>query len=209
MIFRLIRSLLPLLIFAALAVFLWQKLMPDGGGFSWFKRDEPKVEVTHQTVLQSVEELGKLELVRYNFRDVVEYTEKGMMIDDELALIVGGEAVGCIDLRRIQQQDVAFEGDSVVRITLPAPELCYYKVDHSKSKVFNKKTFFAYDEAAIVDRAYKYADAQVKRAALSSGILPQTSENARQILKPILERLTGRRVVFTPRLQVPAAEQKR
>ncbi len=168
------------------------------------------MEVTHNTVLQAVEDLGRLELVRYQFRDVVEYTERGLVIDDKLALIVAGEAVGCLDLRRVRPQDVVLVGDSVVRLTLPAPELCYYKVDHSRSKVFRKDTFFFSDDAALVDKAYRYADAQVRRAALASGILAQTERNAQRILVPVLTRLSGRRVeVLTTPLRAPAASPKR
>lgn len=204
---RLLRTLLPSLLLAVLIVWLFGKVAPTGSWRDWLGA-EPKVEVTHQTVLQAVEDLGRLELVRYHFRDVVEYTETGLLIDDKLALIVAGDAVGCIDLRKVRAQDVVLEGDSVVRVTLPAPELCYYKVDHSKSKVFRKDTFVFSDEAALVDKAYRYADAQVRRAALQSGILAQTSENAQKILVPLLTKLSGRRVVLMTPLAVPPVPKR-
>ncbi len=206
---QLIRRLLPGLLVAVVLFWLWQRAAP---GESWltrlFRRDPPRVDVTHQTVLRAVEELGRLELVRYQFRDVVEYTERGLMIDDKLALIVAGEAVGCLDLRKIKATDVVLRGDSVVEVRLPAPELCYYKVDHARSKVFRKDTFFFSDDAALVDKAYRAADKQVRRAALASGILAQTQQNADKLLVPLLSKLSGRRVVIVQELQVPVGEKR-
>ncbi len=204
---RLLRAVLPGLLLAAGLLWLWNRTAAPENWLSKLLHHEPTVEVTHQTVLKAVEDLGKLELVRYQFRDVVEYTERGLVVDDKLALIVAGEAVGCLDLRKVKAQDVVLQGDSVVRITLPAPELCYYKVDHRKSKVFQKDTFFFSDDAALVDKAYRYADAQVRRAALNSGILAQTQANADKILVPLLTKLSGRRVVIVQPLSVPARER--
>ncbi len=206
---RLVRRLLPGLLVAAGAYWLWSRATPAEGWLAGLlHRAPPQTDITHQTVLQAVEELGRLELVRYQFRDVVEYTERGLAVDDKLALIVAGEAVGCLDLRRVRAADVVLRGDSVVQVTLPAPELCYYKVDHARSKVFQKETFFFSDDAALVDKAYRAADQQVKRAALASDILPQTQQNADKLLVPLLTRLSGRRVIIIQPLTVPRTEKQ-
>ena len=168
--------------------------------------------VNFNTVLTSVEDLGRMELVRYNFKDVVEY-EKSVsrfIPNSKLVLIVSGEAVGCVDFAKITQADIQFQGDSLVRVALPAPEICYYKVDHSKSKVFSKENTY-FQDAELVEEGYKYAEQNVKKAALNSGILRQTTVNAEKILKPMLEEITGRRVVLVPqrRIQNPEAPRKR
>ena len=207
--FRLLRTLLPGLVVAAGLLWLWPTNTAQEGWLAKiFRRDPPKVDLTHQTVLQAVEDLGRLELVRYQFRDVVEYTERGLMIDDKLALIVAGEAVGCIDLRKIKPTDIVLRGDSAVEVRLPAPQLCYYKVDHARSKVFRKDTFFFSDEAGLVDKAYRAADQQIRRAALASGILAQTQQNADKLLVPLLSKLSGRRVIMVQPLAVPAGEKQ-
>jgi len=207
--FRFIRRLLPGLLVGALAWWLWGRVAPTEGWLTrLLRRDPPVVDVTHQTVLRAVEDLGRLELVRYQFRDVVEYTERGLVVDDKLALIVAGEAVGCLDLRKIKPADIVLRGDSIVEVKLPAPELCYYKVDHARSKVFRKDTFFFSDDAALVDKAYRAADRQVRRAALNSGILAQTQQNADKLLVPLLTKLSGRRVVIVQSLTVPATEKQ-
>ena len=116
--------------------------------------------------------------------------------------MVGGEAVGCLDLRRIRPQDVVFEGDSIVRVFLPAPELCSFQIRHDQSRVFSTENGF-FQDADLVDQGYKYAEKQVRNAALQSGILAATQRNAEQILVPMLRTLTGRRVVIGRRLEMP------
>ena len=200
---RLFRRLLPLLFLLGLGWFLWRKVSPVLRGLGGA---EPAVTVTHHTVLTQVEALGRLELVRYRFRDVVEYRRASaypLLPDAKVALIVGGEAIGCLDLRKIRPQDVILEGDSVLRLLLPAPELCSFQVDHSQSRVFSTENGF-FQDAHLVDEGYRYAEKQVRTAALQSGILAQTRRNAEQILVPMLRTMTGRRVILGEPLRVPA-----
>lgn len=207
---RLARRLLPLFVLLALGVFLWRKIGPVLAGLNPLAARAPQVTVTHQTVLTQVEALGKLELVRYRFKDVVEYKRAAkypFLPDAKVALIVGGEAVGCLDLRRIKPQDVTLEGDSVVRVLLPAPELCAFQVNHDQSRVFSTSNGF-FQDAELVDEAYRYAEAEVRRAALQAGILAATQRNAEQILVPLLRTLTGRRVIIGQRLVAPTPSRK-
>ncbi|SHK02860.1 DUF4230 domain-containing protein [Hymenobacter psychrotolerans] len=200
----LLRRLVPLLFLLGLGWFLWTKVRPALSDFDNPLNPTPRVTVTHNTVLQKVESLGRLELVRYQFKDVVEYKKSTyrFLPDAKVALIVAGNAVGCLDLRKVREQDVVFEGDSVVRVALPAAELCTWQVDHSASRVYSVENGF-FQDAELVDAGYKYAEQNVRRAALQSGILTQTEQNAQQILKPMLETMTGRRVVLTKQLQNP------
>lgn len=207
---RLLRRLFPLVLLVTLGVFLWRKIGSTLTDLNPLAAREPQVTVTHNTVLTQVEALGKLELVRYRFKDVVEYKKSSkypFLPDAKAALVVGGEAVGCLDLRKIKPQDVALEGDSVVRVLLPAPELCSFQVNHDQSRVFSTENGF-FQDAALVDEAYRYAEAQVRRSALQSGILAETQRNAEQILVPMLRTLTGRRVIIGQRLVVPAPARK-
>lgn len=201
---RLVRRLLPLLFLLTLGWFLWRKIGPALTDLNQLNT-EPKVTITHNTVLTQVEALGKLELVRYKFKDIVEYRRASrylLLPDAKVALVVGGEAVGCLDLRKIRPQDVVFDGDSIIRITLPAPELCSFQVRHDQSHVFSTENGF-FQDADLVDQGYKYAEAQVRNAALQSGILAQTQRNAEQILVPMLRTLTGRRVIVGQQLVMP------
>lgn len=206
---RFILKLIPWILLIMLGVFVWRSF---GDFFSKEEKKQPEVVVNYNTVLTSVEDLGKMELVRYNFKDVVEY-EKNVsrwVPNSKVVLIVSGEAVGCVDFTKITRADIQFQGDSLVQVALPDPEICYYKIDHSKSKVFSKENTY-FQDADLVQESYKYAEQNVKKAALNSGILRQTKINAEKVLKPILEEVTGRRVVLVPqrRIQNPELPPKR
>ena len=203
---RFLIRLLPWVLVLVAGIFIWRSFK------DFFSSDEkePPVTVTYNTILTSVQDLGKMELVRYNFKDVVEYEKEvsRFIPNSKVVLIVAGEAVGCLDFTKIEPGDIVFEGDSIVQIALPEPELCYYKVDHSQSKVFSKENTY-FQDADLIQESYKYAENNVKRAALNSGILRQTQVNAEKILKPMLEEITGKRVVFVPQRRIRNPEMLR
>jgi hypothetical protein len=207
---RFLRRLLPLLFLVGLGWFLWKKIQPTLSELENPLRTEPRITVSHNTVLTKIEGLGRLELVRYHFKDIVEYKKNTyrFLPDSKVALIVAGDAIGCLDLRKVREQDVVFEGDSIVRIALPAAELCTWQVDHSQSRVYSVENGF-FQDAALVDESYKYAEKNVRLAALQSGILTQTEQNAQQILRPMLETMTGRRVILTRQMVPPQVPAKR
>lgn len=172
-----------------LSIFVWEKVKT----LSFFKADE--VKTTHNIVIKEIVSLGKMELVKYSFRDVVEQEIiRDFLPDPKAILIVQGEAVGCIDLSKITEKDLASSGDTLV-IILPNPEICYHKIDHSKSKIY--KTDYAFmNEAVLLDEAYRKAEEQILKSALDSDILEQTKKNADLILKPLIENISSKKVVI-------------
>ena len=189
-ILRKIIRLIPLVLVILFVLWAWEK-------FRTFKNPflEAEPEVSHNVVLEKITSMGKLELVKYNFRDVVESSIKKQVLPDAKALlIVTGEATGCIDLTKIRLGDIS-EEDSILVVHLPDPEICSFKIDHSKSRVYNTEYAFL-DEAQLIDEAFKKAEIQVQQSALSIGILEQTKVSAEQILKPFLEEVSKKKVVL-------------
>lgn len=186
---KLIR-LIPLFLVVFLAIFAWEKLKDFKNPFN-----SGEVEVSHNVLLQQISSMGKLELVKYNFRDVVESKiKKDLLPDAKVLLIVSGEATGCLDLTKIKVSDIAENGDTLV-IHLPEPEICNYKIDHSKSRVYDTEYAFL-DEAKLVDNAFQKAEREIAQNAQSMGILEQTKKSAEQVLKPFLENVSKKKVVF-------------
>jgi hypothetical protein len=176
--------------------------------FSAPQETAPQPMVTHHTVLTQVTRMGKLELVKYNFRDIVEYEKDrtdskffNQYLDKAKAvLIVNGEAVGCLDLTKIEADDVV-EGDSTVIVYLPEPELCVYKINHEQSRLYDTQNTYFQEEGKLVNEAYAAAEKKVRQSALDMGILEQAEENARQILQPFLEQVSGKKVILRKRRQ--------
>lgn len=210
LIFRLFLKLLPWLILIGIAVFAWSK-----GTFWPFspEKEKPDVQVIHHTILQKVEALGKLELVKYTFQDITELTEENDKYlgifpsgDSRVILISHGEAVGCIDLTKLKAGDLVINQDSLV-INIPDPELCYYKLDLSKTRLYAVEEGVYYkDENKIIERAYRKAERNIKETALRSGILDQTRKNAEIFLRPILEEISGKKVYFSREVTIEYLE---
>ena len=94
-------------------------------------------------------------------------------------------------------------GDTLV-VLLPKPELCYHKLDLEKTRVYHLERtgwwsrLFADDNEIkdVIEKAYKNAERQIEKSAIESGILEQTEKNAELILKPMLERMSGKKVLL-------------
>jgi hypothetical protein len=203
---RLLQVLFRLFVYIILIlgiISLWETYRTDSWLPDWFS-SEDKTETSQTIVLQEITSMGKLELVRYNFKDVVEQKiTKDWLPDASAVLIVQGEAIGCVDLTRLDLDDIVTESETLV-VHLPDPELCVFKIDHNRSRVYNTEYAFM-EEARLVQEGYQQAEKQIRQSALDMGILEQTKENARKLLTPLLERASGKPVVvkFGMQAQLP------
>jgi hypothetical protein len=172
-----------------LSIFLWEKFK----NFSLFAVKD--IQTTHNLVLKEMAVLGKLELSNFSFRDVIEQElVRDYLPNPKAILIVQGEAIGCLDLTKIKPEDIASKDDTLI-VHLPDPELCSYRIDHSKSKIYDIEYAFM-NEQSLINEAYTRAEAKIKQSALEMGILEQTKKNAEMVLKPLLENISGKKVVL-------------
>ncbi len=157
----------------------------------------------HATIMDRMEKLGKLELTKYHFQEITEIERTGRDFynifklegDSKAVLISRGEAVGCLDLTQLEIKDVRIQGDTLV-VQLPAPEICYFKLDLDKTRVYSLQTGIFTSEKKFVESAYQSAEKQIRESALQSGILVQTKQNAEVILRPLLQELTGKQILL-------------
>ncbi len=155
--------------------------------------NENTVDSRHQILVERIEAMGKLELVKYRLSDVVEHKNISMYLPDaSVLLIVKADAVGCVDLSKLTSDDVEVLEDSVT-IRLPQPEICYVRIDHDNSRVYDTKMAF-FREAQLVDAAYKAAEVQIRKEVKQSDILEQTKANATNVFRPLLEGLGYKKI---------------
>lgn len=190
------------------------------------KKDEQFQHIIESTTfLEKIEELGRLELVKYNYKEVFEYKRlsDGKIIgnsilktynydpDISVILVASGEAVGCIDLTQLQLTDIEISRDSVI-VHLPAPELCYHKLNLDDTKVYSfsesswwSRLFSDEDEKnEVLQMAYQKAEKRISEAALESGIYQSVNEQAAVILQPLLEEVSGKNILI--RTSLPAVQ---
>jgi len=193
-IFKRYFQIIVVLITIVLTIFLWEKFK----NFSPFTIKD--IQTTHNMVLKEMTVLGKLELSNFAFRDVVEQElVRDYLPNPKAILIVQGEAIGCLDLTKIKADDITTKDDTLI-VHLPDPELCSYRIDHSKSKIYDTEYAFM-NEQSLMNEAYTRAEAKIKQSALEMGILEQTKKNAELVLKPLLENLSGKKVVLQYRMR--------
>ena len=168
------------------------------GWFLFHSKSEEKVSETNDIAITEIKAIGKMELVKMNVKDVLEYTiKRDYLPDSKILLVVSGEIAGCIDLTKINPSQIIHQ-DSVVKITLPKPEICYSKIDHQKSKIYNATTYFLLDnELALTQLVYKRAESYFQSDSLNQIVFKQTEENAQKILKPLLEKISKKQVVLS------------
>lgn len=182
-------KIIGIIVLVFFSIFVWEKFKK----FNLFAIKD--IQTTHNMVLKEMATLGKLELSKFAFRDVVEQELiRDFLPNPKAVLIVQGEAIGCIDLTKIKESDLSSKDDTLI-VHLPEPELCTFKIDHQKTKIYDSEYAFM-NEQLLYNEAYRRAEVQIRQSALDMGILEQTEKNAHLVLKPILENISGKKVVL-------------
>ena len=156
-----------------------------------------RTQVTQDAMVSKVVAMGKLELVKYSMKDVVEKKELHTILPDSRVLFVAvGEVTACIDLTRVTKSDIS-QGKDTIDVILPQPEICYVKLDHQKSRVYDVSgVWFADKSKNMVEDVYKIAEKKMLTTATEMNLLGKARENANLIFKPFLENVSGKKVVI-------------
>lgn len=174
----------------------------------FFTSKDGNVEYHQTAILQKVELLGKIELVKYHFQEITEAKKVAESIDFKIfkykplpdskaVLISKGEAVGCVDLTKVNKNNITLLNDTLY-VLLPRPELCYFKVDLANSRIYDLKIDYMRleEKTEFMDKLYKQAEVNIRQSALETGILEETQRNAQLILAPLLASLSGKPVIL-------------
>jgi len=156
-----------------------------------------RTEVTQDAMVSRIVSMGKLELVKYAMKDVIEKKEIHTILPDSKVLFVAvGEVTACIDLTKVKKQDIS-QGKDTISITLPQPEVCYVKLDHQRSRVYDVSGVWFPDKAkTMVEDVYKLAEQKMLSTSTEMNLMGKARENAGLIFKPFLENVSGKKVVI-------------
>lgn len=157
-----------------------------------------KTTENHTMVLEKIKALGRLELVNYSIRDIVEITKDNPILPDEkILVVVYGEVIAGIDLSGFTEKNIRVEGDGLL-LTLQKPILLQSRIDHEKSHVYDTKLGFLSTggliSADLVDEAYKSAEASLPVRAEEMGYLQTAEENGKKLLIPMLESISNKKI---------------
>lgn len=153
--------------------------------YALLKERSTDTAVTHALVVDKIESLGRLEVVKYNIQDIMEYKKMRQWLPNaKAALLISGEIVACVDLAKINEKSVVISGDSIA-LLLPPPEICQVKVNHSKSKIYDM-TYGLWESAMLMDEAYKYAENELIVQSKRLNLMREAKENTESALRPML-----------------------
>lgn len=156
-----------------------------------------KTTLSEDVMMEKITNMGKLELVKYAMKDVIEKKQINRILPNERILFVAvGEVTACIDLIKVNKDDIIHTADSVT-IYLPQPEICYVKLDHQRSKVYDVSgVWFPGDSQKMVEDIYKIAEEKILQNAKDMDITGKATANAQTIFKPMLENMSGKKVTL-------------
>ena len=144
--------------------------------------------ITHSLVVNKIESMGNLEVVKYSIQDIMEYKKMRQWLPNaKTALLIKGEIIACVDLSKITEDKVVVSGDSIA-LLLPPPELCNVKIDHSQSKIYDI-SYGLWESAELLDQGYKYAQMELERRAHQINLTDEARHNTILILTPMLNAM--------------------
>jgi hypothetical protein len=151
-------------------------------------------------VVTQVKQLDQLVTVRYRIQHVVGITEpKEPFGSESILLMVEGEALAGVDLANMSTGDIEYSGARLVTIALPPAKMLNTFLDEKQTKVWDRHItwwtpWVPYDPD-LEHKARMSALENVRKAALSMGILAQAQKNAECAVQDFLEAL-GMHVTF-------------
>lgn len=158
-----------------------------------------KAEVNEDVMVQKITSMGKLELVKYSMKDVIEKKESHMILPDERVLFLAvGEVTACIDLTKIRKEDIVQSAShDTVTVTMPKAEICYVRLDHQRSRVYDiTGALFPGNAKNMVEDIYKIAEKRLLANANEMNIIGKAQDNAQLIFRPMLENISGKTVLI-------------
>jgi len=149
------------------------------------------IRVDQPTVVRQIQQLERLETVRYTMDKIISGEHANPILPqflagDKLLLVVHGEVVGGIDLGKIQPTDVAVHG-AEISIHLPTAEIFTTTLDNSKTRVYSRETgLFTSPDPNLESEVREEAERQLLEAATQDGILKTAEQNAQLTVRSLL-----------------------
>ncbi len=156
---------------------------------------QQRIDTSRAAVVTRMQSLGRLETSQFTIEKIIT-ADKGSSSDlssfffgDKLLLVAHGEVVAGFDLAAITPEDIQVEG-STLKVTLPAPQILYSRLDNEQTKVFDRKLgLLARPDKDLEADARAAAEKSIRTAACDSEILRKASENASTQLKALFSAM--------------------
>ncbi|MFN8455423.1 MAG: DUF4230 domain-containing protein [Anaerolineae bacterium] len=151
---------------------------------------------TPTPIIFDIRDLGRLETTEFAMRTVIDLENdpsnlwQEIVGTDKLMLVAEGEVVAGFDLQKIDpQKDIHAQG-TTVKITLPAAEILYSRIDNEKTYVYERKTgLLTQPDPTLESRARLLAEKNLTEWAEGRGIRQKAEAAGRVYLENFLRSL--------------------
>lgn len=157
---------------------------------------------SQQILIERLSALGRLELLRYQVRDVVrrEWTYSVPFASSRVLLVVAGEALICIDFSQVQVESANWEQRSL-RLRLPEPALCQVRIDPQASQVYDADfsviEWWSGGEAERVREALTAAQETLRVRLQAQFPAEAARSQAEHLLRRLCEEMGWKQVEFS------------
>lgn len=153
-----------------------------------------KIDVSQPTILSKIQQLERLETVRFYMDKIVSGEHESpylpeFLSGDRLLLIVHGEVIAGIDLSKVKADDIIVR-DKTLTVRIPKAEVFTVRIDNEKTRVYSRETgLFSPVDPNLETEVRRAAEQQLREAAMEEGILKIADKNAHDTLTRLLEGL--------------------
>ena len=153
-------------------------------------------------LVTQVRELNRLETATMHVMHVgrVSQTYKlvpNALAGDEITFLAEGDVIAGIDLARLTPQDVWKSPDGTINLRLPPAEVLVARVDNQKSRVLTRDTgMLRRRDIDLETRARQHAEENIRKEAVSKGILQMAAQTGEKKLAGFLNTLGFEKVRF-------------
>ncbi len=167
------------------------------GFISWMRYGGPgvrKIDVSQPAILNKIQQLERLETVRFYMDKIVSGEHESaylpeFLAGDRLLLIVHGEVIAGIDLGKVKADDIIVRDQSVT-VRIPKAEVFTVRIDNERTRVYSRETgLFSRVDPNLETEVRRAAERQLREAAMEEGILKIADKNAHATLTRLLEGL--------------------
>jgi HAMP domain-containing protein len=160
------------------------------------------------TIVREVRALARLETIEYTVEKVITAETGqgafGFLFGDRLLLVAHGYVIAGVDLDKLGPEDVSFDEEGRVYISLPPAEVFAAALDNEDSYVYDRETgLLTKGEITLEATARQAAEDEILAAALEDGILEQAETNAENYLYRFLRSLGFSDVFFVAQEDLP------
>lgn len=167
-----------------------------------------EVEYSSSAVMNRITHIQELALVKHNYTGVISFKENVKLLsinipltDKYFLLKYNGYLKAGVDFSHVK---VDVKNDSIVHVSIPKPKILDTVIDEKSVEVFNESEN-AFNPIKISD--YNEALTREKKVmindAIKQGILSDATEQAKVVLKTLLEEMGFSQIYITEEIFIP------